>query len=339
MRRSGDGRRRGAGRRNQTAVSRARPVRETARQQVRSRRSLACARGDAGSCSPKTDSTAVRSLLPIRLFQHALLVLYRRGTPVVSGEFARASAATRQRGGLPGPVSLAGRLLPSPVRRGPGVPTGGASVVARRCLSSSGVADVGHRAAQHEDAARDLVLGGLSDDDRQTRRLGPAAPAAAGPSRYETAWMLLHKLRRAMVNAAREPLRGEVEADDTWVGGPQPGLRGSRQLKGRKAALVVVAVENRGGVSGRIRMAVITDQELGAAREAWADDVSHIPMRHMGSGRMSTISLRDGHPLRGTSTSAHNATSARLWGTARTWGCGARAWLGSGDDRPARQLW
>jgi len=25
--------------------------------------------------------------------------------------------------------------------------------------------------------------------------------------RYETAWMMLHKLRRAMVNTAREPLR------------------------------------------------------------------------------------------------------------------------------------
>ena len=33
---------------------------------------------------------------------------------------------------------------------------------------------------------------------------------------YETAWMILHKLRRAMVNLTREPLRGEVEIDDTW---------------------------------------------------------------------------------------------------------------------------
>jgi len=78
-----------------------------------------------------------------------------------------------------------------------------------------------------------------------------------GLRRYETAWMLLHKLRRAMVNATREPLHGDVEIDDTWVGGPQAGLRGSRQLKGRKAAIVVVAVENRNGVSGRLRMAVI----------------------------------------------------------------------------------
>jgi hypothetical protein len=44
---------------------------------------------------------------------------------------------------------------------------------------------------------------------------------------YETAWMMLHKLRRAMVNAVREPLHGEVEVDDTWVGGEQAGLGGA----------------------------------------------------------------------------------------------------------------
>lgn len=80
-----------------------------------------------------------------------------------------------------------------------------------------------------------------------------------GLRRYETAWMMLHKLRRAMVNAAREPLHGEVEIDDTWIGGPQAGLRGSRQLKGRRAALVLVAVEKRGKASGRLRMTVIPD--------------------------------------------------------------------------------
>jgi transposase-like protein len=80
-----------------------------------------------------------------------------------------------------------------------------------------------------------------------------------GLSRYQTAWMMLHKLRRAMVNAAREPLHGEIEADETWVGGEQAGLRGSRQLKGRRAALVLVAVEKRGRASGRVRMKVIPD--------------------------------------------------------------------------------
>jgi hypothetical protein len=50
---------------------------------------------------------------------------------------------------------------------------------------------------------------------------------------YETAWMMLHKLRRAMVNVAREPLRGEVEVDDTWIGGEQAGLWGEPTTEGQ----------------------------------------------------------------------------------------------------------
>ena len=50
-----------------------------------------------------------------------------------------------------------------------------------------------------------------------------------------------------------------MEIDDTWIGGTQAGLRGSRQLKGRRAALVLAAVEKRGKASGRVRMAVIPD--------------------------------------------------------------------------------
>jgi hypothetical protein len=76
---------------------------------------------------------------------------------------------------------------------------------------------------------------------------------------YDAAWLLLHKLRRAMVVPDREKLSGIIEMDETWVGGPQAGLRGSRQLKGRKAALVIVAVERRGTGSGRVRMEVIPD--------------------------------------------------------------------------------
>jgi len=80
-----------------------------------------------------------------------------------------------------------------------------------------------------------------------------------GLRRYETAWMMLHKLRRAMVNAAREPLHGDVEIDDTWIGGPQAGITGSRQLKGRRAVPVFVAVERREDRSGRVRLAVLPD--------------------------------------------------------------------------------
>jgi transposase-like protein len=78
-----------------------------------------------------------------------------------------------------------------------------------------------------------------------------------GLGRYETAWMMLHKLRRAMVNPEREALTGEVEVDECFVGGFEAGLRGGRQ-RGEKA-LVAVAVEARGTASGRVRMAVIAD--------------------------------------------------------------------------------
>jgi transposase-like protein len=80
-----------------------------------------------------------------------------------------------------------------------------------------------------------------------------------GVRRYETAWMMLHKLRRAMVNATRERLHGDIELDDTWIGGPQAGIKGSRQLKDRRAVPVLVAVERREDRSGRIRLLVLPD--------------------------------------------------------------------------------
>src|SRR5712691_10209330 len=71
--------------------------------------------------------------------------------------------------------------------------------------------------------------------------------------------MMLHKLRRAMVNAGRELLHGDIEIDDTWIGGPQAGIKGSRQLKDRRAVSVLVAVEQRDDRSGRIRLVVLPD--------------------------------------------------------------------------------
>ncbi len=103
-------------------------------------------------------------------------------------------------------------------------------------------------------------------------------------SRYETAWMILHTLCRAMVNAAREHLRGEIELDEIWVGGTEAGLRGSRQLKGRKAALVLVAVERRRRASGRVRMQVIPDFGGGSIRGFAARNITlGAPSTPMGS--------------------------------------------------------
>lgn len=76
-----------------------------------------------------------------------------------------------------------------------------------------------------------------------------------GLTRYETAWALLQKLRRAMVRPDREPLQVEVEVDESYIGGPEVGLRGGRQLLDK--ALVVAAVEIRGRASGRVRLQVV----------------------------------------------------------------------------------
>lgn len=78
-----------------------------------------------------------------------------------------------------------------------------------------------------------------------------------GIGRYETAWALLHKLRRAMVRPDREPLKEKVEVDETYIGGPEAGLKGGRQLVNK--ALVVAAVEVRGRASGRVRLQVVPD--------------------------------------------------------------------------------
>lgn len=74
--------------------------------------------------------------------------------------------------------------------------------------------------------------------------------------RYETAWLILQKLRRAMVAPERSPLRGEVEVDECWIGGVEPGKQG--RAPGPKT-LVGVAVEVRGQGSGRLRMAPLAD--------------------------------------------------------------------------------
>ena len=80
-----------------------------------------------------------------------------------------------------------------------------------------------------------------------------------GLTRFETAWFLLHKLRRAMVNPDRTQLSGTVEVDETWIGGKQAGLKGGRQRKGRKAIEVVVAVERREKSLGRLQLEIIRD--------------------------------------------------------------------------------
>jgi transposase-like protein len=79
---------------------------------------------------------------------------------------------------------------------------------------------------------------------------------ALGLGSYRTAWMMLHKLRRAMVRPGREGLTGEVEVDDIYVGGVEPGVHGRETLT---KAIVVIAAEVKGRGMGRIRLQHVPD--------------------------------------------------------------------------------
>lgn len=79
---------------------------------------------------------------------------------------------------------------------------------------------------------------------------------ALGLRRYETTWIMLHKLRIAMVRPGRERLSGNVEVDETYIGGKRTGKRG-RGASGK--SLVLIAVEDKENHLGRIRLRRVPD--------------------------------------------------------------------------------
>jgi ISXO2-like transposase domain/Transposase zinc-ribbon domain len=77
-----------------------------------------------------------------------------------------------------------------------------------------------------------------------------------GIRRYETAWMLLQKIRLAMVNPDREPLSGDVELGLTRIGSDQLG-HDEAMVPDSAGLLVALAVEHHGHLLGRLRIEVI----------------------------------------------------------------------------------
>ncbi len=77
-----------------------------------------------------------------------------------------------------------------------------------------------------------------------------------GLGSYETAWLWLHKLRPAMVRPGRDRLKGLIEVDETYVGGPEQGFRGRQS---EEKSIVAVAAEEDGNGIGRIRLGRISD--------------------------------------------------------------------------------
>jgi len=78
-----------------------------------------------------------------------------------------------------------------------------------------------------------------------------------GLGSYRTAWLILHKLRQAMVRPSRDRLRGVVEVDEAYWGGTE--AKGAVGRLTYKKTLIAVAAEEDGKGIGRIRMARIPD--------------------------------------------------------------------------------
>lgn len=86
--------------------------------------------------------------------------------------------------------------------------------------------------------------------------------------------MLLHKLRRATVNLNRTKLHGRIEVDETWVGGVQAGGTGRKRV-GRRAALVVMAVEVGRGYPDRLRAKLVPD-DTAASLVGFVQEVAEV---------------------------------------------------------------
>lgn len=91
-----------------------------------------------------------------------------------------------------------------------------------------------------------------------------------GLQRYETTWIMLHKLRTVMVRPGRNRLFGTVEIDETYIGGTRIGKRGRGAAN---KSLVVIAVEDKNNHLGRIRLRRVPDASATSLIQAVQESV------------------------------------------------------------------
>ena len=88
---------------------------------------------------------------------------------------------------------------------------------------------------------------------------------------YQTVWAMLHRYRNAMIRPGRDRLSGDVEVDETMIGGVKPGKRG-RGAAGK--VLVAVAAERiQPKGFGRCRLVVIPNAESKTLRTFLSDHI------------------------------------------------------------------
>ena len=96
---------------------------------------------------------------------------------------------------------------------------------------------------------------------------------------YETAWTWLHKLRRAMNRPERDKLTGDVEVDETFIGGEESGNKiDGKNKTGRGSVekiIVVVAAECNRKQIGRVRFKCIKSATSENLMKFIEDNIAH----------------------------------------------------------------
>jgi len=91
-----------------------------------------------------------------------------------------------------------------------------------------------------------------------------------GLGSYQTAWTMLHRYRTVMVRPGRDRLSGDVEVDESFLGGPEPGVPGRGALG---KVLFAAAVELDENGFGRARLGVLENANADSLRDFLVQNV------------------------------------------------------------------
>ena len=116
-----------------------------------------------------------------------------------------------------------------------------------------------------------------------------------GLGSYETAWGMCHKLRTAMGRTSTDLLSGNVEVDETFIGGVKTSGKRGRGAPGK--AYVAIAVEAKAKGFGRCRLQVVEKID--------AEHLGEFMHRNLSSGSVVVSDALQSYPLAIADTLGH----------------------------------